>query len=327
MAYLSNQRFTHPIYLKAFHQFGRLSSSVNTTINLPDVSRLHAIIEFQKQWFIRDLSQNGVRINGQMIEANRPHLLNIHDQIWFSNAQQEPFIIESLEPPKDILLPTQQEVYVEPDLKPIYLDRYHFLPNDTAPELVVFYDQDEQEWQCEHFENNLCSILNDGEQLKFSEKTWQLFKSTETEDMETMCLKAQPTDNLCYVFNISQDEELTELIIQDAQRSINCQTRSHHYLTAILARYKAEDLKSNVPEPLQGWRSIEQLTKDLGLAETHINIQIHRARKQLSDLLEPEGVLVPNLIERKRGRIRLAVRDYQIIKGSTLEVDSRSLVA
>ena len=327
MAYLSNQRFTHPIYLKAFHQFGRLSSSVNTTISLPDVSRLHAIIEFQKQWFIRDLSQNGVRVNGQMIEANRPHLLNIHDQIWFSNAQQEPFIIESLEPPKDILLPAQQEVYVEPDLKPIYLDRYHFLPNDTAPELVVFYDQDKQEWQCEHFENNLCSILNDGEQLKFSEKTWQLFKSTETEDMETMCLKTQPTTDLCYVFNISQDEELTELIIQDAQRSINCQTRSHHYLTAILARYKAEDLKSNVPEPLQGWRSIEQLTKDLGLAETHINIQIHRARKQLSELLEPEGVLVPNLIERKRGRIRLAVRDYQIIKGSTLEVDSRSLTA
>ncbi|CAH6844282.1 FHA domain-containing protein [Vibrio gigantis] len=327
MAYLTNQRFTNPIHLKAFHKFGRLSSSVNTTINLPDVSRIHAIIEFQKHWFIRDISQNGIRINGQMIEPNRPQLLNVNDQILFSSAQTDPFVVESLEPPKDVLLPTQQEAYIEQDLKPIYLEHYHFLPNDTSPELVVFYDPAKQEWQCEHFENNLCSSLNDGEQIKFSEKTWQLFKSVEAEDTETMCLAKQPPRNLCYIFNISLDEELTELTIRDEQRSIDCQARSHHYLTALLARYKAEDLKNNVAEPMQGWRTIEQLTKDLGLAETHINIQIYRARKQLSELLEPEGVLVPNLIERKRGRIRLAIKDYQIIKGSKLEVDSRHLAA
>jgi hypothetical protein len=327
MAYLNNQRFTKPIYLKAFHQFGRLSSSVNTAINLPDVSRIHAIIEFQKHWFIRDVSQNGVRINGKIIEPNRPHLLNVNDEILFSNSQTDPFIIESLEPPKDILLPTEQEAYIESGLEPIYLDHYHFLPNDTSPELVVFYDQIKQEWQCEHFENNLCSSLNDGEQIKFSEKTWQLFKSVEAEDVETMCLKKQSNNNLCYTFNLSLDEEVTELTITDERRSIDCQARSHHYLTALLARYKAEDLKNNIAEPMQGWRTIEQLTKDLGLAESHINIQIYRARKQLSELLEPEGVLVPNLIERKRGRIRLAIRDYQIIKGSTLEVDSRNIAA
>jgi len=327
MAFLTNQKYASPVYLKAFHQFGRLFSSVDTTIALPDVSRIHAVIEYQKHWYIRDLSKNGLRVNGKLIKANHPHLLHLNDQISFSSAQCAPFIIENLEPPKDILLPTSQECGYYNGAKPIYLEHYHFLPDESSPELVIFYDQESQQWQCEHFENSVQSILHDGEQLKFSNQTWKLFKCEPPENMDTLCLTAQDKSDLCYIFNISQDEELTELMIQSANQSIDCQTRSHHYLTAILARYKAEDIKQNVPEPLQGWRSIEQLTKDLGLAETHINIQIHRARKQLSELQKTTGIMVPDLIERKRGRIRLAVNDYQIIKGSHLEIDTRGLAA
>ncbi|OLQ74388.1 hypothetical protein BIT28_09450 [Photobacterium proteolyticum] len=327
MAFLTNQKYSSPVYLKAFHQFGRLSSTVDTTIALPDVSRIHAVIEFQKHWYIRDLSKNGLRVNGKLIKANHPQLLHINDQITFSSAQCAPFIVRSLEPPKDILLPTLQEHGDDHDIQPIYLEHYHFLPDESSPELVVFYDQESQQWQCEHFENSILSPLHDGEQLKFSKQTWQLFKCESPENMDTLCLSAQEKNDLCYVFNISQDEELTELMIQSASESIDCQARSHHYLTAILARYKAEDIKQNVPEPSQGWRSIEQLTKDLGLPETHINIQVHRARKQLSELRQTTGIMIPDLIERKRGRIRLAINDYQVIKGSHLEIDTRGLAA
>ncbi|QMV13916.1 FHA domain-containing protein [Vibrio spartinae] len=322
MAYLSNIRLEHPIYLKAFHQIGRLSSAVDTTINLPDVSRIHAIIEFKKHWYIRDLSKNGVRVNGERLETHCPYQLKRGDQIWFSSAQKEPFVIASLEPPKDILLPAYHDNNESHHLEPIYLKRYHFLPDDTSPELVVIYDQENQEWQCEHLTSSQCYVLKDGEQLEFSNKAWRLFKGAHSEEQETEYLDAQPDSNFRYIFNISQDEELTELTIKDSQRCIDCQTRSHHYLTALLARYKAEDLRQNIPEPSQGWRSVDQLTKDMGISETHINIQIHRARKQLAELQETMGVMVPNIIERKRGRIRLAATNYQVIKGNQLEIDS-----
>ena len=84
---------------------------------------------------------------------------------------------------------------------------------------------------------------------------------------------AKQNKNLTFVFNISQDEELTELTLKSNGSEINCDIRSHHCLTALLARYRSQDCQKSFPEHQQGWRTIEQLTKDIGLSESHVNIQ------------------------------------------------------
>ncbi|CAM3951407.1 FHA domain protein [Vibrio aerogenes CECT 7868] len=323
MASLNYSHAQYPVFLKSFHQFGRLATKVDTVIDFPDVSRIHAVIEWHDAWYLRDLSKNGVRVNGQMISPHHPYLLKMHDQIAFSGYQETPFVVDDLEPPRDLLVP--EACGPEPDIKPIYLERYHFLPSEHSPEIVLFYNMSEQEWQCEHVKNGETFPLKDGEILQFSHRMWRLIKGIDSATEETQQFTTQPTDELCYIFNISQDEELTELTIQDHSHQIDCEVRSHHYLTALLARYKAEDLKQHIPEPEQGWRSVMQLMKDMGLSETHLNIQIHRARKQIQDALLSEGLMAPDYIERKRGRVRLAVRNYQVIKGSRLEVDSAHL--
>ncbi|SHO57014.1 FHA domain-containing protein [Vibrio quintilis] len=323
MASLNYSHAQYPVFLKAFHQFGRLSAKVDTVIDFPDASRIHAVVEWHDAWYLRDLSKNGVRVNGHLISPHQPYLLQVQDQICFSGYQDAPFVVADLEPPRDLLVPETDNA--DPDIKPIYLERYHFLPSENSPEIVLFYNMTVQEWQCEHVENGETYPLRDGEMLQFSHHAWRLIKGVDTGIEETVQFNTQTNDELCYIFNISQDEELTELIIRDHNHQIDCEVRSHHYLTALLARYKAEDLKQHVPESEQGWRSVMQLMKDMGLSETHLNIQIHRARKQIQDVLLSEGLMVPDFIERKRGRVRLAVRDYQVIKGSRLEVDSRHL--
>lgn len=328
MAYLSTPNTHYRIFLKAFHKFGRLSTAVDTVVNSPEISRLHALIEWDgNHWHLRDLSKNGVWVNGQPITPNQLYPLGKGDHISFSHQHNTTFIAENIDPPRDLLIPfLKEDTRTADDVEPILLENYHFLPSEESPETIVFYDAKEHCWMCETLAGGNPFKLSDGELLEFSHRQWQLLKGAANEAQETVAISENPHTEFCYIFNISPDEELTELTVMNRSRSFNCEARSHHYLTALLARYKGEDLKNQIPESQQGWRSVEQLTKDIGLSETHVNIQIHRARKQLSDLLQSEGMVPPLLIERKRGRVRLAVKDYQVIKGNNLEVDSRQLM-
>jgi len=327
MAYLVSPETKYQLYLKAFHQFGRLSSAVDTLIASPEISRIHAIIEWiDNAWFIRDISKNGVWLNNEKITANKLYRLNITDEISFAEQKKVSFIVESLEQPKDILIPhTDPEHPMGKIDMPIILEQYHLLPSEKSPELVVFYNISDKSWYCENINDEAPSKISDGELLKFSNTMWQLIKGADCSEKETIALNEQTEQNLTFVFNISQDEELTELTLKNNNDTIECDTRSHHYLTALLARYRTQDNQKLIPQEQQGWRTIEQLTKDIGLSENHINIQIHRARKQLADKLQSLSLFGPLLIERKRGKVRFAATDYKIFKGHSLEVDSMEL--
>jgi len=329
MAYLTSCNTNHPIYLKTFHQFGRLESAVDTLIYSPEISRIHGIIEWiDNAWFIRDLSKNGIWLNHKRIIANRLYQLALKDNIYFANKKNISFIVENIEKPRDLLIPYNDDIQDNEQANaPIYLDHYHMLPSEKEPEIVVFYDVIERSWFCEDVVKTTKSKISDGELLKFSQSMWQLIKGADISEQETISLDEKTDNTITFIFNISRDEESTELIVKNNNDDINCDFRSHHYLTALLARYRSQDFRNLLPEHLQGWRSIEQLTKDIGLSESHVNIQIHRARKQIADKLKKLGLYAPLVIERKKGQVRFASTDYKIFKGQSLEEDSKQLTA
>lgn len=324
MAYLTSTQTQFHLYLKAFHQFGRLATAVDTVIDSPEISRIHAVIEWiDGTWYIRDISKNGVWLNNQLLAANTLQPLKRHDQICFANLKHISFVVENVDRPQDVLVPhTATKQHDTPPADPIFLEHYHFLPTESSPEIIIFYDIVEQCWFCESLDSATISRIDDGEFLEFSHSIWQLVKGANACEKETIAIKDKPENELCYIFTISQDEELTEFSLKNSQRHIDCDVRSHHYLTALLARYKGQDRHDALPEDLQGWRTMEQLTKDIGLSENHVNIQIHRARKQLSDKLQAHGMCEPLLIERKRGQVRLSANNFKVFKGQTLEIES-----
>lgn len=326
MAYLTSINSSYPLFLKAFHQFGRLATAVDTLVDNPEISRIHAVIEWiDSKWYIRDLSKNGVLVNNKAIQPNKLYQLAVNDKICFANKKSITFVVVNLDEPKDVLVPfvSEKDFNLEPESsKPILLEHYHFLPSENSPEVIIFYDVVEKSWYCETINDSTPSKLYDGELLEFSDSMWKLIKGADAAEKETVVTSDAVSNELCYIFNISQDEELTELTLKNSRSDIDCETRSHHYLTALLARYKGQDKQEQLPEHLQGWRTIEQLTKDIGLSENHVNIQIHRARKQLADKLQSVGICEPLLIERKRGRVRFAANDFKVFKGQELEVDS-----
>ena len=312
MAYLISKNSKYLIYLKAFHQFGRLVSAVDTLINNPKISRIHAIIEWiDKAWYIRDISKNGVWLNNTRIETNKLYPLNLADNFCFSDNKNISFIIDNLDQPKDLHTP-----YINPDQSSEEI---------STPIILEHYDIDKKTGFCESVDSATVSKISNDELLNSPNTIWQLIKGADYAETETIATRTKNKQKLTFIFNISQDEELTELTLQNNSSNISCDTRSHHYLTALLARYRSQDCHKSLPEHLQGWRTIEQLTRDIGLSESHVNIQIHRARKQLSDKLKILGLFSPLLIERKKGQVRFAATDYKIFKGQTLEEDSMCL--
>src|SRR5690606_42011650 len=88
-----------------------------------------------------------------------------------------------------------------------------------------------------------------------------------------------------------------------------------------LARLRLMDAKAGLSASNQGWVYSDQLTSDLGIETTHINIQIFRARKQFSDTLT-DVLGIQQLLERRGGKIRFGCDQFTIFKDDVLLAES-----
>ncbi|MCJ8272569.1 MAG: FHA domain-containing protein, partial [Psychrosphaera sp.] len=203
------------------------------------------------------------------------------------------------------------------------------LPDEQTPEVVVFIDPTEQQWCIEHLgehfnqeEQHNVTLLNEHDIVEFDGQKWQLRLShlaTPTEQFEPL---RHQLDQLNFVFDLSFDEEVTQLRLITPEDTIEFYARSHHYLTLNLARYRACDAQNGIEPQKQGWVYPEQLMKDLGLDVSHLNIQIHRARKQFTDVLH--GLCdAQSLIVRQAGKLRFGGSLFSIYKGQQLECESK----
>lgn len=132
----------------------------------------------------------------------------------------------------------------------------------------------------------------------------------------TEARSSQQLNDYQFIFHLSQDEETTHLELQ-LQQTLDFGIRTHHYLLLQLARHRIEDAARGLDAESQGWVYVDQLGAELGLDSTHMNIQIFRARKQLSDFL-PNLLGQQLLIERRGGRLRFGCEKLTIYKGATL---------
>ena len=130
MAYLSNLTSQELFPLAAHHTFGRLAASVNTYIDSPCISRLHAAIEWNgRNWCIKNLGLNGTWLNEGLLEAGDMPELALNDHIRLAEQSDPGFRVLDLTPPTDMLWPMDVK-----HPQPIYLSRYHLLPDAAAPE-------------------------------------------------------------------------------------------------------------------------------------------------------------------------------------------------
>ncbi len=324
MAILANRSNDREVYLNKYHLFGRKEQSVDTYIDDASISRVHAKIEWaDESWFLEDKSKNGIWLNNEKLEKNKKYVLRQGDKITFSLNENIEFEVQNLDAPQDVIIAKSPEECIKQGLPSfIILQHINLLPTEDNPEIVLHFASLFEGWNCETLDNATEERqIADGDTLHFSGLDWQLVRNSDRNKAETVIISPEQQQlNPEYVFRLSQDEELAELKVKHAGTVMDLDIRSHHYLTASLARYKKHDMDNHLDHSLQGWIPIRRLSKDLGLSENHINIQIHRARKQLIEQFSQANLIPPNFIERRRGYARFASDNFRIFKGEQLEI-------
>lgn len=328
MAYIfdiTNQTY---IALAPHHTFGRLANSVNTPIDKPYISKLHAAIEWDgKRWRIKNLGLNGTWLNNALIAANDAPILKAGDKFHLAELNDPGFTIVDIAPPADMLWPLEIPKGEQP--QPVYLSRYHLLPDANTPELAIYFDDASQQWHVETLTANnehTAHEINEGDAIQVGEQRWKLIRVQVYGPTEIHSTPTQQLSDLEFVFNLSLDEESTQLELCGNQQKFDLAVRNHHYLLAHLARLRALDAASGLDNKSQGWVYTEQLATDLGLDTTHMNIYIFRLRKQIADSL-PTTLGLQNLLERRGGKIRFGCEKFKIYKGAALTTASPLAIA
>jgi len=322
MATLINNQTKQSCLLQPHHSFGRLQSSVNTLISDAYISKVHAFIEWNgEHWLLRDVSSNGTWLNGNKLAIEHVAQLNAGDVISFASKSSNAFTVSDIKPPCDCLVP------VEHNSQAIELEFCHLIESKKSQPMVLSYNNQTYSWWQEVLDDNLnqpitTSELSDQALLTVDGLTWQLQINRSIADTQILRPTVTSLDELTFHFQTSLDEETTQLNMQSGEQAIDLLVRSHHYLTLTLARQRAKDMEAGLDDSEQGWMYAEHLVKDLGIDASHLNIQIYRIRKQFVDALN-NSCESSNIIERNAGKLRLASKSFQIVKGDKLECDVR----
>ena len=328
MSYILDLETQTYIPLAPHHTFGRLASAVDTHIDKPYISKLHAAIEWNgSQWRIKSLGLNGSWLNGQALLQNESTALCNNDVFHLAKLSDAGFRIIDLTPPTDMLWPLETRL-LKAGVQPIYLSRYHLLPDPQTPELAVYWDEPSQQWHSETLVADAEShsrALEDGDLIEVKATRWKFIRAKVYGPTEVHLTNVQKLTDIVFVFSLSLDEETTLLELHQNQNIIDLGVRSHHYLLVHLIRHHANDVNRGLDEKSRGWIYTEQLANELGLDITHLNIHIFRLRKQFSDSL-PHHLNMQCLLERRGGKIRFGCNKYKIYKGAALITQSAALL-
>ncbi|HVZ32809.1 MAG TPA: FHA domain-containing protein, partial [Polyangiaceae bacterium] len=307
MATVFNSATEERVLLRAYHVFGRNELRADTCVASADVSSLHAVVRWRaRAWSIADFSRNGTSVDGEALPPGHWRPLREGQLLRFGSSPRSAWQVCDLSPPSTSLIP------VDPQHAALPLTGSQVLPNLEDPALAIFQDA-AGGWVVDR-DGELRSLAH-GDAVHVRGVTYRLMVVERADET------AEGADALhCplhLVFDVSADEEHVRLQLKQGTRSIELGERSHHYCLVTLARHRVEDARSGVAANLQGWRECDELAAMLGIDVAYLNIQIHRARQQLM-ASAPGAAQLCQLIERRRGGLRLGELSFEIRQGSHL---------
>ena len=302
MATLFNRKTEESLILRVYHTFGRNAESNITVLQSPSVSRNHATIAWDGEgWKIKDISRNGTYINQQRISGGSYVALTPHCRIQFGNMPAETWEVVDLNPPVTGL--------VADDGSLLSLHDVYVLP--VEQQQIVIYLDEEGRWLCETGGDT--RVLHSGDRVGADGRYW--FFVDGNPSAATAVISAQPPPNdIQFKFHASANEEHVSLTLIVGDQRLELGERTHHYLLLLLAKQRIADSQQQRPEAEQGWIKKEVLVRMMGMVEQHINIQIHRFRKQVATVL-PQSATLHQVIERRPGELRFAYTDIEIDGG------------
>jgi hypothetical protein len=302
LAILKEARSGRLSVLEPDHVVGR-APDCKLLLDVLYVSSRHAEVRWTGEaWELRDLgSHNGTFFDGSRVPPGEVRVLKEGNRLAFGRPDQEWHVIDVRAPqPMVVALGEGSQVTLEGDVIG--------LPSEEQPTATLFRGPDGR-WLLERaelpstFVDNGAVFHVDGRAFRFSYPDVML--RTATTDLFVELSQAR----LC--FSVSRDEEYVELVVELGPRRLDLGSRTHHYVLLTLARARIRDAEQGLPDTSCGWVYLEDLTRDLAMQPTQLNLEIFRIRQTLSAF----DVLGAATIIERRSRtrqLRIGARDFEI---------------
>ena len=293
--------------LQANHIIGRHPSTSHLVLQDPKASRMHATISWNGiDWIIHDNSTNGTFVNGIKMKSKSVSKLKAGDEIGFVTAGGNLWQVLNTSAPSSMLMPESSGAPL------VILDSIAVLPNEESPEIAL-YQNPNGDWFCES-EQGTWQLL-DGVKVEAGEHIWRFVEGRSCDEtLESNNRRQFDYDDIGIEFTVSQNEEHVSLVIRVDGNEYDLGERNHHYLLLLLARKYLEDVDEQYTQSEQGWIDKHELERMLLQSEVYINMLIYRFRKQYEQIL-PEDVVLPQLVERRKGEVRFISRNIKITGG------------
>ena len=317
MACLQHPDRDQPVFLMAHHTIGRRQGATDTRITLPEISGIHAAIQWTgSHWIIRDLSRNGTWVNDQQLIPAKNQQLHIGDKIAFGRASNPVWKVENLAPPENLLI----DINTGESQK---LETYHLLPDEHEPLASLHFNPINGVWVYELMDGSdngeTARVVTHKTRIDCAHNSWELFLGNSQSTTTELSLHSLCVSEFRLRFSVSHHEEHIQLQLARNDMKVELAARTHNYLLLYLARARIRDMQKAIDPADQGWVAIDLATRELGITVNHLNTQIFRARKQIADCL-PDAIDTSRLVERRAHEMRLGCDQLDIFKGSQKEV-------
>ncbi|BDD05069.1 FHA domain-containing protein [Aureibacter tunicatorum] len=302
MAFIKNQKTGKKHVLNYQHAIGR-SKSNHLYIPLLDISRLHATIFWQLgRWFLKDHSRNGTLVDFHLIHHS-VCALNKDSLIQFGGNDDTVWELCDSERPTSYILSN------EDDDSFYDLGEGMLFPDSENP-VCSFFRSKNSKWMLDN--GDMTFEIAHKQILKIGGKEWLFF---ENDPLNETVVNVEIFGSILFFFKLSTDEENVDLKLRYNEWVCDLGDRVHNHLLLVLARKREKDKLKKLRVEEQGWIKNEELTvlltkelqKDVDIY--YLNILVYRIRRQLARI-KPYGHILSEIIERKKGKIRIKEISY-----------------
>jgi FHA domain len=164
---------------------------------------------------------------------------------------------------------------------------------DTDDVLVSIVLDSTRQWVVERPDGSRREARNT-EQLLVGDQIWEL--AVPPPYPVTGTYKAKPSPSLATLtlhFHVSRDEEHVRIEVVDGETVLHFKERTGFYMLLVLARERLNDAaRASLSEAEQGWVHVADLTRDLRVDESSLNVHVYRVRDALKALVQgAEGIV------------------------------------
>lgn len=271
------------------------------------ISSQHAVFHWRGEgWELRDLhSRNGTFLNQRRLEPGEAVRVSRGASIAFGDFAHS-FAVAEDTPPQALARAEDGTV--------VHADGEGFLALPGTEQVAISISSHGGLW---FLDNDDERMVRDGHVVHSGGKAWRLELPVVVEEtLQPDQTTNRRIDEIGLRFTVSRSGEFVEVDVLHGSQVTRLRPRAHHHLLLALARRRLADetraAAASLPACDRGWMNTKALRGVLHADAGNLNLDIHRARRQIEDEI---GLMDARLlIERRRGAmIRIGATRLEIL--------------